>query len=260
MVASKYIVGTSGFSFPDWVGPFYPPGTKADGMFDIYIRHFDMVELNFTFYSMPGEATFRNLLDRSPKGFEFWVKVNRQITHKRDLTVAEPFYGAARTIQDAGKLGGLVLQFPQSFKRTEPNRRFLAAAFDAFPDMPLAVEFRDSSWDTPATVEGLRNKSISLIVPDAPPIAGLFHPPPVATSRTGYLRLHSRDASKWYQGLAQRYDYSYSTAELQAIRRQWSPIEPTVDRIYVMFNNCHRGQAAQDAAAFKSMLTDPAAN
>lgn len=255
MVAGeRYIVGTSGFSFGDWVGQFYPAGTRSGEMFSLYITHFAMVELNFTFYAMPGERTFESLLDRSPAGFEFWVKVNQQITHEQKLTEVDKFVGATNIIRQADKLAGLILQFPQSFKRTVENRKFLADAIGRFGDNPLAVEFRDHSWEHPSTFDGLRERGVTLVVPDAPPLAGLFHPKPAATSNVAYLRLHSRNAHKWYSGERMRYDYSYSDDELRGILSDWSEVEAAVNKVYVMFNNCHRGQAAQNAEAFRRIV------
>lgn len=255
MVAGeKYIVGTSGFSFDDWIGTFYPSGTKASEMFSLYVGHFGMVELNFSFYAMPGERTFESFLDRSPEGFEFWVKVNQQITHEQSLAQVPNFVSATNVIRQANKLVGLILQFPQSFKRTVESRKFLAQAIDSFGDNPLAVEFRDHSWDHPSTFTGLRDRGVTLVVPDAPQLPGLFHPRPAATSKIAYLRLHSRNARKWYSGEKLRYDYSYSDDELRGIVNDWQEVAAQVDKVYTMFNNCHRGQAAQNAEAFKRVV------
>ena len=251
---TKYVVGTSGFSFPDWVGTFYPDGTSSGQMFSQYVRHFGMVELNFTFYAMPGERTYASFIERSRAPFEFWVKLNRQITHEGKLAEIDPFLSATRVLRDAGRLAGLILQFPQSFKRTVEARKYLASALDRLGDWPAAVEFRDRSWDHSATYEGLRQRDVTLVVPDAPAITGLFRPPPMATSKTGYLRLHSRNADNWYAGEKDRYDYNYTEGELRGILDDWQGVAGQVDKVYAMFNNCHRGQAAQNAEAFRRIL------
>ena len=125
--ASKFVVGTSGYSFADWVGPFYPAGTKSAGMFDYYARHFAAVELNFTFYAMPFPRTLDALARRSPGAFEFWVKANREITHKCNLSICHEFVENLGPLCEAGKLAGVLLQFPQSFHRNNacalPRRR-----------------------------------------------------------------------------------------------------------------------------------------
>lgn len=254
MINTHYIVGTSGYSFADWVGPFYPASARQKDMFGLYVQRFSMVELNFTFYAMPAAKTLAHMAEASPPGFEFWVKANQQITHEQTLAPAGEFIEAIAPLREANKLAGLLLQFPQSFHRTVDNRKFLAAALERLLPLPLAVEFRHASWEHPSTTEGLRQRQVTLVVPDAPPILGLYHPPPTATSRVGYLRLHSRNADQWYGGEAKRYDYNYSDAELREVLAQWAPLDEQVDKVYTLFNNCHRGQAGQNAEAFRRIL------
>ena len=251
---TKYVVGTSGYSFADWVGTFYPAGTQQKEMFGHYVRRFQTVELNFTFYRMPAARTLERLAQLSPEGFTFWVKANQQITHEQDRSVAREFLDGLRAMIDGGKLAGVLLQFPQSFHRTVASRKFLAAAIEDFAAVPLAVEFRHFSWEHPSTFAGLRERNTAVVVPDAPEIRGLFRPAPTVTSNIGYLRLHSRDASKWYAGAAERYDYNYTAEELTDILKQWRPLQEQVDKVYAFFNNCHRGQAAQNAEAFRRIL------
>ena len=264
MDASKYIVGTSGYSFADWVGEFYPPGTRSGEMFAHYCQRFVAVELNFTFYRMPTARTLASIAAKSPPGFGFWVKVNQEITHKHNLAPAAPFIEALSPLRETDKLLGVLFQFPQSFHRTVENRKFLAAALEDFSrpassaaaamPLPCAVEFRHASWDHPSTVEGLRQRGATLVIPDAPPIPSLYHTPPRVTSGLAYIRLHSRDAAKWYAGEHERYDYSYSAPEMRKLLDDWSPLEGGVKAVNVFFNNCHRGQAAANAEAFRRIL------
>ena len=251
---TEYVVGTSGYSFPDWVGPFYPPHTRQGDMLACYARHFAAVEINFTFYQIPALATIERMAAASPPGFLFWVKANQQFTHEQDLSNAPAFLDALSPMSAAGKLSGVLLQYPQSFHRTLANRKALAAATAAMSSVPLAVEFRHRSWDDAATLESLRQRNLTLVVPDVPKIGDLYAPPPLATSNTAYLRLHSRNAEKWYAGMAERYDYSYSDQEMREILQAWSGTVGRVDRVYAMFNNCHRGQAAQNAESFRRIL------
>lgn len=252
--AEKFVVGTSGYSFKDWVGPFYPPGTQQGDMLEQYRRSFSTVELNFTFYSMPVARTLENMVRLCGSGFDFWVKANQEITHKANTTVIQEFDDNLAPMRAAGRLAGVVLQFPQSFQRTEANRRYLARVAEMMSRDRLAVEFRHESWDHPATYQGLRQRDITLIVPDAPAVPNLFRPPPMLTSRVGYLRLHSRNADKWYAGRVLRYDYTYNTQELRDVLAQWQPVADYADRVYVFFNNCHGGSAARNAVEFQELL------
>jgi len=250
----KYIVGTSGYSFRDWVGNFYPAGTRQGDMFGLYVNRFEAVELNFTFYRMPTADTLGRIARRSPAGFGFWVKANQQTTHAQDRTVAGAFLDSLAPLREAAKLSGVLLQFPQSFHRTVANRKYLAAALEDFASAPLAVEFRHGSWDDPAVFSGLGERNVTLVIPDVPDLPGLFRPEIAATTRTGYFRLHSRDADKWYAGAAERYDYSYSPAEMTAAIEAWERLADQMDAVHVFFNNCHGGQAAENAEAFRRIL------
>jgi len=252
--SAKYIIGTSGYSFTDWLGPFYPPGTKRSEMFEYYARQFQALEVNFTFYAIPNPRILERMASRAPADFAFWVKANQETTHKQNRAVNSEFVANLEPLRAAGKLSGVLLQFPQSFRRTIENRKYLSAVLEDFKSLPAAVEFRHDSWDAPAALEALRERNVTLVVPDAPSVRGLFRPPPTATSRIAYLRLHSRDPKQWYRGMAERYDYLYSQEELKSILLQWVPLQEQVDRIYAFFNNCHRGQAAQNAEAFRRIL------
>jgi uncharacterized protein YecE (DUF72 family) len=258
MAKPDFIIGTSGYSFADWVGPFYPPGTQGREMLGFYVQHFAGVEINFTFYRMPSEAAIAALAKASPPEFLFWVKANQALTHQGDPSGCGQFCQALEPMRQAGKLAGILLQFPQSFHRTVAERRYLADALESLgklsPQTELAVEFRHGSWNHPSVLEGLRARGIVLAVPDVPELPGLFRIGPLATGRSGYLRLHSRDAAKWYAGMAQRYDYSYSQDQLQDLAAQWSSLEDKPGRVFAFFNNCHRGQAAANAQAFQRVV------
>jgi uncharacterized protein YecE (DUF72 family) len=253
-IGDKFIVGTSGYSFKDWVGPFYPPGTRGPEMLTEYVKHFETVELNFTYYRMPTMRTLSAIADRTPPEFTFWVKANQETTHKHNRSVADPFIDSLAPLGDAGKLSGVLLQFPQSFHRTEDNRRYLAAALDDFASLPLAVEFRHRSWATAETNAGLRDRGAALVIPDAPDIPALYHHDAAATSSIGYLRLHSRNADKWYAGGEERYDYGYDGDELEDLLRKWQPIAELTEKVFVYFNNCHASQAAENAESFRRLL------
>ncbi len=251
---ATYLVGTSGYSFTDWVGPFYPPGTDKRQMFDAYVRAFPTVEVNYTFYRMPTARTLASLARRSPPEFTCWLKAHQRTTHEGDRSAADPYLAELTPLSEAGKLAGVLLQFPQSFHRTVANRKYLAATVADFQSVPLAVEFRHRSWQHPSTVAGLRDRGVTLAIPDVPDIATLYHHPPELTTPTGYFRLHSRNADNWYAGAVERYDYLYSQDELARFAAQWAQIEDQADRVFVYFNNCHRGQAAANAEAFRRIL------
>jgi len=251
----NYIVGTSGYSFADWVGTFYPSGTRSADMLAQYVRRFEAVEINFSFYGVPTARTMSAIVDKTPPGFRMWIKGSRQTTHEGDRGVAPAFLEGIAPVIESAKLAGVLLQFPQRFHRTVANRRYLGEVLADMSAVPLAVEFRHCSWEHASVLEGLKDRAVTLVVPDVPDVPGLFRGPPAATTPTGYLRLHSRDAGKWHAPAGQdRYDYSYSHDELAQIVRQWEDADSPMDDVYVFFNNCHRGQAAQNAEAMRRIL------
>lgn len=251
----KHIVGTSGYSFTDWLGAFYPAGTKQKDMFDLYAQHFKAVELNFTFYRLEAASTLAKLAQKSPNDFQFWVKANRKITHEPDRRAASQFLENLQSLSSSGKLSGVLLQFPQSFHRTVANRQYLATTLADLDSVPLAVEFRHYSWEHSSTLSSLTDRNVTLVIPDCPKIKGLYRPEPAVTSSTGYLRLHSRNADKWYAGMAQRYDYNYTDAELKSLAKTWSQLGKELRQVFTFFNNCHHGQAAQNAESFRKILS-----
>ncbi|MDP6636630.1 MAG: DUF72 domain-containing protein [Phycisphaerae bacterium] len=254
MADAKHIIGTSGYSFKDWVGTFYPDGTQSRDMLSCYVRHFETVELNFSYYRMPSAATLDAMARKTPDGFTFWIKANQETTHKHNRAVAGEFLESLDPLISRDKLAGVLMQFPQSFHRTVANRKYLAATLDDFATVPAAVEFRHFSWCDPAVVDGLRRRNVTLVIPDVPDLDGLYRSGPLATSATGYLRLHSRNASKWYAGGAERYDWNYTNDQIKEFLDLWSDTASQVDKMYTFFNNCHKGQAAKNAEAMRRIL------
>jgi len=248
MSRPEFRIGTSGYSFDDWVGTFYPAETSKSRMFEHYVQMFATVELNYTYYRMPSARTLDSLAHKSPEGFDFWVKANRRLTHEGDCSVADEFIYNLQPLQQTAKLAGVLLQFPQSFHRSFANLRYLARVTRAMSAVPLAVEFRHASWNRPDTIAGLRERNIALACPDVPDIDALYRlSQPVVTGDVGYVRLHSRDAGKWYAGAAERYDYDYSADEIRQTLKDWSAVDVPGGKVYVYFNNCHTGKAARNA-------------
>ena len=246
-------IGTSGYSFKDWIGPFYPERTPSAKMLELYAREFDTVEVNFTYYRMPSERTIEGMVKHTPSEFRFIVKAHKSFTHEQDLAGKDEFIAGIAPMEKAGKLSGLLFQFPQTFKNTEANRGFLSAIAEGFRKN-IAVEFRDRSWANPAVYQFLESAGIALVSVDEPLISTLFPNIGIATSDMGYVRFHSRDGSKWYKSGAERYDYLYSDEEL----REWLPklraIAQRARNIYIYFNNCHAAQAVKNARRMKELI------
>ena len=148
----RIVIGTSGYSYADWVGPYYPEGTSSSAFLTQYARDFALTELNFSYYRMPDPRMLSRLVEKTPDSFRFVVKAHRSITHDRAATWREDarrFAGATRELQEHGRLAGLLLQFPYSFHYTRSNRRYLAELCEA-----LQVAGRADSGGAPPTGTG----------------------------------------------------------------------------------------------------------
>jgi len=251
-------IGTSGYSFADWVGTVYPLGTKPGAFLSHYAKLFDSVEINATYYRTPSPQTFARMVERTPDGFTFVVKVPRAMTH--DLVAfdreREPFQKAIAPLVRARRLGGLLAQFPYAFVPSEASRRHLgklARSFEA--EIPVHVEFRHDDWYATATYDLLAKLGLGFVNVDLPELPHLPRPSEVATNRIGYVRLHGRNETTWWnqdkakaKALAgNRYDYLYSASELEPWAARIERLAEGADITYVFANNCHLGQSVVNA-------------
>ncbi|UCD16958.1 MAG: DUF72 domain-containing protein [Candidatus Zixiibacteriota bacterium] len=249
-------IGTSGYSFDDWKGPFYPSDVKKGKMFDHYVKYFTAVEINSTYYRIPHPAVMANIEKKSPHGFEFIVKVPQQMTHKRkDLeAMLPPYVECLKPMADAGKLHGLLAQFPYSFKFSTDNLHYVRKCREALQPHLLFAEFRHDSWVNRSMYDALRKSGIGYVAVDEPQLPGLLKPDLFNTTDTAYVRLHGRNAEHWWQGGALRYDYNYSPEELEQWKEKIAKLEGKAKRMYIFFNNCHLGQAVKNALEMKRLL------
>jgi uncharacterized protein YecE (DUF72 family) len=255
--ASRRIrIGTSGFSFPDWVGPFYPPGTPPGEFLPFYARHFDTVEVNSTYYRIPHPRVMDHLVRKTPDGFRFVVKLHQSMTHEgsEDAAVYSEFLSVLEPLKLAGRYDGLLAQFPGGFRRTDANRRHLLEMRKRLEGEPLFVEFRHDSWLTPALEPSLRKEGMGYCIVDEPALPHLMPPVALVTSEDAYVRFHGRNAEKWYGGGAHRYDYDYRESELREWVRRIGELATRARRTYLFFNNCHAGQAARNAKLMQELL------
>jgi uncharacterized protein YecE (DUF72 family) len=262
-MAGAIRVGTSGFSFPDWVGTAYPPGVRRGEYFDRYVRWFDAVEINSTYYRIPPPATFERLAERAPEGFTFVVKLPREMTHEREgfAEARNPFLESIRPLREAGRLGGLLAQFPSSFRPTNEARAHLEALAEALPrDVPLCAEFRHESWAREETWNHLRRIGVGFVNVDLPDLPGLPTPSEVVTSPVAYVRLHGRNRATWWEHPtpSDRYDYLYSESELEGWATRIERMAAGADVCFAFSNNCHLGQSVVNALQLVQRLGVPA--
>jgi len=255
----KFLIGTSGYSFQDWKGRFYPQSISNREMLAFYAQHFNVAEINATYYRMPGPRTFEAMLSKVRHGFEFVVKTHQDMTHNRKATDEDyrTFGECIKPLLEAGQLCALLSQFPWSFQFSHANIDYIRKMRDRLPPVPLVVEFRHSSWLRDETYDLFRREHLVYCCVDEPSLQGLLPPQEVITSdEMGYVRLHGRNAEHWWQGGALRYDYSYSAEELNGWAERLNRMGRNATKIFVLFNNCHLGQAAKNALTLKMLMQD----
>lgn len=173
MNASRFLFGTAGWSYRDWVGPFYPQGTPAERFLEVYAGFFSAVEVDSTFYRAPGRRMTEGWAAATPRGFVFSPKMVREVTHDRFLKdcgdVVKAYLDALAPL--GGKLGPVILQFPY-FPRSsgvvlEGFLDRLAPFLDSLPGTPrFAVEVRNRTFLRPALFSALSARKIALVLAD----------------------------------------------------------------------------------------------
>lgn len=259
-------IGTSGFSFPDWVGPVYPEDMNKKDFLPYYEQElgFKCVEVNFTYYTLPSPKSFTGMSRKTSADFEFTVKAFRALTHDMiDLDTwkladnSEQFEQFAHSLEplvDDGKLACVLAQFPPFFYPRKENYDYLRQFKEKVGGVPVVVEFRNKGWMKESTFEFLKENGLGYCVVDEPKIPRLMPYQPGATSQIGYFRFHGRN-TKWFKTpVKERYDYLYSEEELTEFVPDVRKVADETDRAFIFFNNCTRGQAAQNAEMMKKLL------
>ena len=183
-------VGTSGSSFKEWKGVFYPKDMSTDGMLRFYGEHFNTVEINNTFFRMPKPPVLEAWAEDVPENFKFVLKASRGITHMKRLKNAEDsvayLLNVAEVLKD--RLGPLLFQLPPNMKKDLPRLREFLALLPR--DRHAAFEFRHQSWFDDEVFDALREHQAALCIAEAEDDLDI---PFVATAHWGYLRLRMPD-------------------------------------------------------------------
>jgi uncharacterized protein YecE (DUF72 family) len=256
----KVLIGTSGYSYADWVGPVYPEGTAKQDFLAYYSREFPIVELNFSYYQQPAPRTLQRMVAGTPGGFLFALKAHRSMTHEIgeswEADIAA-FRSGVQPLQEAGRLAAVLLQFPYSFAYAAESRTRLSVLCEKLDGLPLAVEFRKNEWMKDQVFHGLRERGVALVSVDEPDLPRLPSPTVETTGRFGYVRFHGRNKTAWWTGdNASRYDYLYSPSELGEWVDRIRAILERVPVLLLFFNNHWRGNAAKNAREMKLLLEE----
>lgn len=265
------LIGTSGWSYDDWVGEFYPRGLDRGKWLEFYAKYFHTTEINSTYYQFPAPQIVQGWIARASRleAFEFSVKMPKHVTHDtllQDAALALEFESRVLApMRAAGCLGAILLQMPPGLaieaggKKTGhlPRLRSLLEQLDTAA-YEYAVEFRHPSWIAGGELAGeaadlLRERNVAVCAVDGPSM------PPVVenTARHGYVRFHGRNEDIWSRkppgdARMNRYDYAYRREELLPWKGR---IEPLLGgRVRAYFNNHPRANAAKNAKLFEEIM------
>lgn len=253
-------VGTSGYSYPEWVDAgFYPQGTKQAQMLNLYLERFSAVELNYTWYQMPKAEGIERQRRQTPPTFRFAAKLTRTLTH--EVTAdwrkqADAYRDGIVPLVEARQLAAVLIQLAPDFTYTIANRRYLAALLKALQGLPLAMEFRHISWAQTRVYAELTRQRVALVAVDAPALPQIF--PAVAEVTHPdwfYIRFHGRNAKGWQSGQAeQKFHYDYAEGELtESLEQRIVAMNSRAPTGYVFFNNHYGGLAPKNALRFKTL-------
>ena len=241
MVSGELRIGTSGWHYGTWRGPFYPPEARTRDFLGFYVRRFDSVEINASFYRLPAVETVAAWREAVPTGFVFAWKASRFITHFKKLEgVGDSLalvFGRMAALE--AKSGPVLFQLPPQLRLASDR---LAAFLDALPvGRRYAVEFRHPSWYEPHVLDLLAAHDVSLCLSDHAAAPA----PWVVTARHVYLRPHGPEG---------RYAGSYGDETLRNWAERISAWRAEGRAVYCYFDNDQKSAAPLDALRLKALL------
>jgi uncharacterized protein YecE (DUF72 family) len=244
--APEIRIGTSGWHYRSWHGPFYPAGLKIKDFLSYYIQRFDTAEINNSFYRLPTEQAVRAWHDAAPAGFLFAWKASRFITHMKRLKGIEEsidlVFGRMNAL--GAKFGPVLFQLPPTFKADADTRERVARCLSLIPNgRHCTFEFRHPSWYEESVFRILRDHNAALCISDHADAPA----PWVDTADFVYVRAHGTNG---------RYAGSYSPETLRGWAQQIAAWQQNGRGVYVYFDNDIKSAAPGDAGALLGLLND----
>jgi uncharacterized protein YecE (DUF72 family) len=236
-------VGCSGWNYGDWRGRFYPAKLPAAHWLEHYAREFHTVEVNSTFYRLASSRAVERWVEQTPPGFIFALKASRYLTHIRRLRDmargVRRFYAPLEPLAEAGRLGPVLWQLPETFHRDDDALRF---ALRRLPEGRHCFEFRHPSWFAPQVLEMLRERGAALVIGDDP-------------RRPFQLRELTADWTfvRFHYGQRGRAG-NYSTTELDTWKRRLAAWRSRAE-VFAYFNNDWQGFAPRNASWLASRMS-----
>jgi uncharacterized protein YecE (DUF72 family) len=285
-------VGTASWTDPGFVADWYPPRLPAGERLSWYAQHFDLVELNSSFYGIPSRRSVERWCEQTPEGFVFNVKLHKLLSRhavkanllsadlraktrlKGDSIVLTPeleeavalrFLQEIRPFAEAGKMGALLLQLSPSFSPGQHRLAELDPLFDLLKGWRVAVELRNRNWvvgdELSATKNYFEHRRLSFVMVDAPDSEHFTVLPRldwVTNPELAYFRLHGRDEKAYISGrtVTERFNYQYSDSELDEVVNRTEAAGRTASEVHVVFNNNCSDYAPRDAAKFLKKILE----
>ena len=290
-MAGRILVGTSSWADPGFVEDWYPRGLPARDRLAWYAERFEAVEVNSSFYAVPDERTVRRWVEVTPPRFTFDYKLHRllsrhsapleslppglrerarvtgrgrvALTPAIEAAMVEETLAAVAPLEDAGRLGALLLQLTPAFSPRDHGLDELEPLLAALAPRSVAVELRHRGW-----VEGERaQESFDFLAEHGAAFVGVDAPPgdhltimpavdAVTNPRLAYLRAHGRNTQGYLTGrsVAERFGWEYSGDELEEIAGRARSLAEQADVVHVMFNNNRSANAPTSAGEFRRRL------
>ncbi len=245
---SEIHIGTSGWSYKEWEGIFYPP--KETRKLTYYSRFYKTAEIDSTFYAYPNKGTVEGWVRNTPSDFMFTAKLPKLITHDKKLDPDKGvsldllrFLEVLKPLITSEKLALLLMQLPPSFNFREDFGKLKAFVESSPTDVPLAVEFRHRSWLRGDVWDLLRSNGIANTIVDEP----LLPPDLDVTAGTAIVRWHGKGTRPWY-------NYRYKDDEIEAWKPRLAEISAKTSKVYGYFNNHFHGFAIENSLKTLEML------
>jgi uncharacterized protein YecE (DUF72 family) len=291
-VNGKILVGTASWSDPGFVERWYPRKLPASERLAWYAQHFDLVEINSTFYSAPEPRMVERWCAATPDGFTFDVKLHqlfsfhstpakllppdlqRQVdtdakgkvipTHDLQEALVKTFLRATAIFRSAGKMGVLLLQLSPAFSPRKHQLNELTPLIEMLNEYELAIEFRNRNWavgdQLRSTVDFVRKHGAIFVNVDAPASDHFTvmrsDVDEITNSNVAYLRLHGRNAKAYITGktVAARFDYDYKEKEIAEIAERSRKLASDAREVHVIFNNNNLDYAPHAAIRLRNAL------
>lgn len=252
-IEKRIYLGTSGYKFDDWVGRFYPSGIKKVDMLEHYVKHFNLIELTYTYYKLPSYGEITNIFDRSGKDTFFTIRLPHFFQKGKfgDEDVKN-FFIAISPIVESERLFALFADFSYRFSACKKNLEFIFNLREVFKGFPFFVELPNRTWYKERYLSEFKENEVGLIALDLPQIVGFAPFYLSSTNGKGYIRLYGK-SKLWLTPETKELCYDYSAEELSNLACDIQKVSEYAD-LAVSFCNVVDGYAPKNALQLKELI------